>query len=258
MTRKNPGIAVVDTEQFLRDNATVPLLYVRLRTRPDTPQRWFFADVRADRQVGFEPVDGKVWVCVHGATVSTTNLLRNINWGTRFAAEKPWAGYFVIEADNASQAALWLKRRGYRIQHQIRKPETINTDTEREVFIDMPSFPDYQPNFADTEGGDGYLDPDITALQRTIERAQAKIDYLASLPDEPEVDEDGVAVIFFKKTFHHGGRTYDYAAIKSRNGRWNTTGPQSPKDYSWKQLVKWIKDGNDHDEILVADTWAVL
>jgi len=101
-------------------------------------------------------------------------------------------------------------------------------------------------------------DPEIVALTRTIERAQAKIDFLASLPSEPAVDEDGVAVIYFRKKFSRGGRPYDYAAIKAGDGKWYTTGPASPKGYTWAMLIKWMIDGHPDIEILVATEWVTL
>lgn len=35
------------------------------------------------------------------------------------------------------------------------------------------------------------------------------------------------------------GQIYSYAAIKV-NGRWYTTGPRSPKSYTWGQLCEWM------------------
>lgn len=154
----------------------------------------------------------------------------------RSRAPKPAFGY-IVEARTKRQVVNEMVRRGHPAMFQSKwiypKEGT------------MARWPEYP-------------DAEIVALQQSIERAQAKIDYIASLPSEPPVDEDGVVVIYFKKTFGSGGRVYDYAAIKARDGRWYTTGPQSPKGYSWVQLIKWIKDGNEYDEILVADQWVTI
>lgn len=36
------------------------------------------------------------------------------------------------------------------------------------------------------------------------------------------------------------GVKYDYAAIKAGNGRWYTTGPNSPKGFTWDELMGWM------------------
>lgn len=253
---------VIDVATFLRENwdeEKLPVLFVKLPTRDDRPQRWFIADKRATH-------DGKgnmlepTWVCVHGGTTSPRSLLQNLGWVASRERNKdqPWVGVWVIEADTTSQAAMYLRMRGEHIKHQINTKRHYALDSERMEFIEMPQHPDYEPSYGDTMLDDGFLAPDIRALQRTIDRAQQRIDFLASLPEEPDVDEDGVAVIFFQKTFNGAGRKYDYCAIRARNGRWNTTGPRSPKDYSWDQLIRWIYDGSPNTTILVATEWTAL
>lgn len=49
-------------------------------------------------------------------------------------------------------------------------------------------------------------------------------------------------VIKFRKQFVEGGEKYRYAAIKA-NGLWYTTGPKSPKGYTWDELVAWLSQG---------------
>lgn len=73
------------------------------------------------------------------------------------------------------------------------------------------------------------------------QQAQDRIDFLASLPDEPTtIDPDGALVIWFEKKFPTGGKWYTYAAVKASDGLWYSTGPRAPKGYAWEQLVEWM------------------
>lgn len=98
-----------------------------------------------------------------------------------------------------------------------------------------------------------------TALDRidrriaALERERVRIE---SLPGEPVVDGDETPVIYFRKTFN-GIRNYDYAAIKVSNGLWYTTGPSSPKGYSWDELVEFITQGEEV-QIYVATEWTEI
>jgi hypothetical protein len=47
------------------------------------------------------------------------------------------------------------------------------------------------------------------------------------------------AVIRFRKQFKPDGKLYAYAAIKCEDG-WYTSGPRTPKGYSWDELVAWL------------------
>lgn len=59
---------------------------------------------------------------------------------------------------------------------------------------------------------------------------------------------DGAIIVFDKSFASYGGRPiplskpYHYAAIKV-NGLWSTTGPKSPKSYTWSELVRWMDEG---------------
>lgn len=59
---------------------------------------------------------------------------------------------------------------------------------------------------------------------------------------------DGAVIIFDKRFNEYQGRPipwskpYHYAAIKAA-GLWSTTGPKSPKSYTWTELVRWMGDG---------------
>ena len=49
------------------------------------------------------------------------------------------------------------------------------------------------------------------------------------------------SVIKFKVRFQPGGTKYSYAAIRVK-GLWYTTGPHSPKGYTWDELLDWLDD----------------
>jgi hypothetical protein len=52
---------------------------------------------------------------------------------------------------------------------------------------------------------------------------------------------DGTIVQFWKQ-FTVGGREYMYAAIRA-DGKWYTTGPKSPKGYTWEEFTLWLVSG---------------
>ncbi len=50
------------------------------------------------------------------------------------------------------------------------------------------------------------------------------------------------SVIRWRMRFQKGGVKYTYAAIKA--GLWYTTGPNSPKGYTWDELVSWLDNAH--------------
>ena len=46
-------------------------------------------------------------------------------------------------------------------------------------------------------------------------------------------------VVKFRVKFRNGGVKYRYAAIRA-GGLWYTTGPKSPKGYTWDELLDWL------------------
>lgn len=96
----------------------------------------------------------------------------------------------------------------------------------------------------------GTLEHRRSTLARRISRLEAEIARLESLPEEPDANP---AIVYFRKDF--GGRDYDYAAVKAGDGLWYTTGPKSPKGYTWESLVGFIyPDGVDPAEV---EVWVV-
>jgi hypothetical protein len=89
----------------------------------------------------------------------------------------------------------------------------------------------------------------LRAAERTMERAMARIEQIANRPDEPMGNpEDGI-VVFFQRTFGGVGTVYTYAMVKAGDGKWYTTGPRSPKGYTWDEVLDWLEDD------LVGDLW---
>lgn len=95
------------------------------------------------------------------------------------------------------------------------------------------------------------------SAQRTIERAERELARLESLPKEPTLADDPNPIIYFVKSFG-GSREYDYAALKAGDGKWYTTGPRSPKGYTWAELVDWMFSEGDEPVIMIGTKWKTL
>lgn len=102
-----------------------------------------------------------------------------------------------------------------------------------------------------------------------LERQQAFLDQLPKEPamkDEVTDGEEGVdlvPVVYFKKQFEGSDKVYDYVVLRARDGLWYTTGPRTPKGYSWHELLLWLMETSpDHQlpEIKVSyvEDWSVL
>jgi hypothetical protein len=94
----------------------------------------------------------------------------------------------------------------------------------------------------------------LDRIEAQIEALNAEKLRLALLPAEPDTDPDDGTVLWFVKTFG-GFQEYTYAVVKAGDGLWYTTGPRSPKGYTWDELIEWI--GPDV-EIWVASEWSLL
>lgn len=93
--------------------------------------------------------------------------------------------------------------------------------------------------------------------RKEAERIERRIALLEALPDEPVVDDGEPNVIWFTKSFHASG-DYTYAAVKASDDLWYTTGPASPKGYTWSDLVQWVVDGTEDAEIWHATGYDLL
>jgi len=188
--------------------------------------KWFVADPRQYEHQDYP------WYCVHGGSVSVKNVLATLArvnqwWDSPKPVDLP---VFVFEARNLTEARQYLQALGYA------------TDYRRNAMPEMMSARERK----------------IAAAKRRIEKEQERIDYLSSLPDEPTPDPDGANVIWFRKRFTPGGTDYTYAAVQTPEGTWYTTGPRTPKAYTWEDLVEWIFDDNPDAQVWVAATWEPL
>lgn len=151
---------------------------------------------------------------------------------------------YIVEARNKRQVVEEMNRRGHAAMFNSKFYYPHN---DKEGYI---------MNYADYDGyrrgaalaGHTTAVTSLSKLQDALLRqaaeVQAKIDYLDSLPKEPVWDDDKPNVIYFQKQFSEGGRFFDYAAIKAGDGLWYTTGPRTPKGFTWQQLIEWIDEGH--------------
>ena len=86
----------------------------------------------------------------------------------------------------------------------------------------------------------------LAQLTRIAENAQREMETILSRPVEPEQD-----MIRFERTFNGGERVYTYGAIRTDQGLWYTTGPRTPKGYTWDDLIDWMmEDGEVKIEVV--------
>lgn len=227
-------IAIVD---YLRANSDVEFEYVELggQRRAGDPPRYFIADQRM-----YQRLDGSYdepWVCIHNWTAAPSSLLRNLSWATRTGHQ---GQIWVFEARNKGQVAVWLEQYGYDTKYMGQRHAPM--PAQERIIVNS-------------------RDRALAAQQAIIDRAQQRIDRIAALPTEPTTDDpDGALVVWFNHRF--GPRTvkdYTYAAVKASDGLWYTTGPASPKGYTWDQLVEWhFTEYNGDNPMWVATEWDVV
>jgi hypothetical protein len=93
----------------------------------------------------------------------------------------------------------------------------------------------------------------IAAIERQREEKKRIEEWLATLPAEPGSESQAnpplVPVIYFKHQFKGSDKVYQYAALKSDDGKWYTTGPKSPKGYTWHELLLWLLETSHNTEL---------
>lgn len=80
-------------------------------------------------------------------------------------------------------------------------------------------------------------------LEREAARLSERIIMLKNLPEEPVFEDGEPSVIWFNRKFSRSGaKYYTYAAVRTDDGKWYTTGPRTPKGYDWAELIQWIRE----------------
>lgn len=87
--------------------------------------------------------------------------------------------------------------------------------------------------------------------EERAERLMREAERLDQMPAEPQSRPGEPAIVYFRKQFHEGGRVYDYVAIRAGSeDLWYTSGPKSPKGYTWEQLLGFIyPDGTELEDV---------
>ena len=73
----------------------------------------------------------------------------------------------------------------------------------------------------------------VKKVERELEE---RLGFISDYGEDNFTDLD---VLKFAKRFVKDGKLYSYAAIKV-DGLWYTTGPKSPKGFTWDELVLWL------------------
>ena len=84
-------------------------------------------------------------------------------------------------------------------------------------------------------------------LARELNKALAEE---ARIEEKYGTDHEDGTVIAFRVQLMAGDIWYEYAAIRV-NGMWFTTGPRSPKGYTWEELTGWFDGAHRVSKIKV-------
>lgn len=114
---------------------------------------------------------------------------------------------------------------------------TVHTNKEINEMAVMPNY-----DFERDEPRDTDFTRRIKELKRQQEALAEEQRFLETLPDEPHSQNDVTPVVYWEKQFAGGGKTYQYVAIKCRDGLWYTSGPKAPKGYIWGELLLWLME----------------
>jgi hypothetical protein len=214
---------------YLRENSAFDFEYVHLDTgiaeQAGRPAKYFLADYRDYYSYADHP-----YFCVHSGTTSPATLLRNLGFVHQHRTPTK---IYIFEARNISQCKLYLLRNGWSTG-DIRPSRHVTAQVREKIVINSTA-------------------REIQRLELVARQAQERLLYLQSLPKEPE---GKTAVIKFTRRFSPGGKKYHYAAIKTKDG-WYTTGPRTPKAYSWQDLIAWINAEGPVDVKVMVDARSV-
>ena len=84
-------------------------------------------------------------------------------------------------------------------------------------------------------------------LARELNKALAEE---ARIEEKYGTDHEDGTVIAFRVQFAPSGIWYEYAAIRV-SGAWFTTGPRTPKAYTWEELTGWFDEAHRVSKIKV-------
>lgn len=242
-----------------------PMLEIHIATRGAGRAKWFGVALRlcrwADRRGSHEQFAAYIIKGSANQAPAQEWVLNEMGRRTR-VNPSPWG--MVFYADNRTQVKDWLLERGLTVEWQgwpvavdLEKREERRREREMRTNV-----------YEDDDELELEVTPSRTAQTRAellraradrlaaqedarIQRLRAEADRLDRMPPEPTA-LDGKPMIYFEKQFREGGRVYDYGALKSGDGLWYTTGPNSPKGYTWEQLLQFLyPDGTDLDEVSV-------
>lgn len=179
-------------------------------------------------------------------------------WMTGYRAS-PWG--IMAWARNKTEIRDLLVARGYKVMFngKIQEEEMTRLGDSAESSYDQLLANAQASLERARDNAQRQIEAAASVAAAQVDAAQRRLDRLTQMPREPQIGEDGrQPVIRFQRVFAPGGRAYDYAAARASNGRWNTTGPKAPKDYSWAELITWIMDGSDVVDVEVATSFGDL
>lgn len=86
------------------------------------------------------------------------------------------------------------------------------------------------------------LSNELRKLNIWIEEAQNRSDR-SKVFGEDSYPTGTIIKFLYRFPDQYRREAYEYAVLKCSNGLWYTTGPKSPKAFSWEDLVRWWLEG---------------
>lgn len=97
----------------------------------------------------------------------------------------------------------------------------------------------------------------IERYEARVAQAREQLAQVQSRPAEPDYAEE--PVIRWDMRFCSHGTVYSYVALRcAADGLWYTTGPRSPKGYTWDQLMSWIESNQVVGRIWIVSDYEEL